>query len=1080
MIRTARLVFFLLLFGVAVTTEGCRCGDPCDGVTCATGEVCEDGVCVSNPDGGGESCFSDFDCAGKVGRTHCDGISQTCVACLFAAHCPDPQTQICESSNHTCVARPPCATDDSCADLPATPRCEVVSGACVSCLVDDDCPGSQQGCHPTGYFCRFEPCSADADCASQPDEPYCHAATGLCQQCTGDAHCGADEVCRDGLCQARGECVRNTDCGPGQVCDTSGLATCVQCSVDLDCRLGGVCTSRSCQGSTSCTGDVDCDAPRHCQLALGLCVECLDNAHCRAGQTCAADGTCSAPATCSSSALCLEGQSCVSGQCRAATCSDDDLEPNDTPYGASPILPGVTAGRTLCPNDRDWYVADAAVGDGVLVELAYDRSGGDPTLLVWAGTGSGPVLAGQAAFTATGQKVEIPSLSRSGPLWIGVRGINAEVGYDLSLTVDPDGLCDDDALEPNDSSGLPTNMPLPLAGRSELDATACFADEDWFALDVPAGQRLLAEAAPLGGASAGNLMLSIFVQTAGGNLQLVGGTGANTAEAPAAGADRILLIRVSQVVPGATDYHLVGWIRPPRPANDGCSGAPLLTDGATVTATTGGGTDDGQTLCGGAGSADVVFRLDLPTDRLVTLSTTGALDTVLGLRTTCADPASELACNDVPGSLEQLTALLPAGAYTVWVDGYGGAEGSFDLSLTTADPPPPPANEDCSSAILLDESLGGGSESGDLSTALRDLAVSCGQSGGDAVYRLPLSTDASLSLQLAGAPGLSVSVRSTCADDGTEADCAAVAADGGPGLLDLPFLAAGDWTVVVSGGGPAGGLYDLSWALGSPIPPATNEDCSTPEPLVFTADQASVAGDTRNAAEDLDAACALPGQSGGDVLYSFALLSPRSVSASLGAAFDGVLALRAMPCADAGSALSCSDLQTPTLFEPELPGGLYYLIVDGYDGAAGPFTLDVSLGAPLPPPANDTCAAAEVVSVAGGTATVTGHTYRGSDTLDPVGCLSFAQPGPEVFFAVDLLAGQTLTATATPEAGHDLSIYLLSGCDPNACLAGADDSFISLPETVSHTVAVNQTLWVVVDSWSATSEGRFTLELTVQ
>ena len=44
-------------------------------------------------------------------------------------------------------------------------------------------------------------------------------------------------------------------------------------------------------------------------------------------------------------------------------------------------------------------------------ELAYDRSGGDPSLLVWAGTGTGPTLAGQATFTPTGVLIPVESMS---------------------------------------------------------------------------------------------------------------------------------------------------------------------------------------------------------------------------------------------------------------------------------------------------------------------------------------------------------------------------------------------------------------------------------------------------------------------------------------------------------------------------------------------------------------------------------------------------------------------------------------------------------------------------------------------
>jgi len=815
-------------------------------------------------------------------------------------------------------------------------------------------------------------------------------------------------------------------------------------------------------------------------------VECIDDAHCGAGQLCGSDGLCNNPLSCGSGARCVEDQACLQGQCASTACIDDDLEDNDVPYSASKISSGLLENRVLCPNSWDWYLSDAKPGDGVRVELLYARGSAppvDPSFLVWTGTGEAPALAGQSSLTPQGQKVEIPSMVREGPIWIGVQGVNQELAYALDLRVSSGGLCDDDLFEPNDNAGLASKLPDPLGGQSKASAVACFADEDWYVMTLPAGLRLSAVADPSDGSPAGNLVLSLFVQSAGGSLTLIGGSGSNRAEAAAAPAERLVLLRLSRVTPGRTSYDLTASLRPPRPLNDACAGAVLLSPSALVQGTTAGASNDGASACGGQSGSDVVYKFSLSAPQQVTFSTTGALDTVLALQSTCGDPLRELVCHDQPGSVEQLSAVLPAGDYTLWVDSFSGAEGAFELSYQAAAPPPAPSNEACASGLILDEAAGGGMESGDLAMAADDLSALCGLGGGDAVYLLNLTQAASLSAELVGAEGLSLSLRSSCLDPLSELACVASAASMGA-HLDRPYLSAGSYALVVDGGGPARGAFSLAWALASPIPPPSNEDCQSPEPLVFSAGVAQVSGDTRNARDDLQSSCALqPGATGngGDVVYSFALLSAQSLQATLTPDFPATLELRALPCDGAQAPLACAAQQNPSLFEPSLAPGIYTLVVDGYAGAVGSFALTVTTAAPLSPPAGDLCSAPVPLDVQGGPVSDSSSNYLGSNSLDPgTLCTPFSQPGNEIVYQVALLAGQTLSATATPSAGFDLSLYLLSSCDPASCVLGADASFTSQPESLIYTAAVDETIYIVVDAWSPQAQGFFTLDLALQ
>ncbi|RMG18596.1 MAG: hypothetical protein D6729_06835 [Deltaproteobacteria bacterium] len=1066
-------------FAALLLLGACQCAGPCDGVHCPEGEVCQAGLCVPDgADGGGAECSSDTDCAGLQGRTHCDVAGGRCVQCIVTSHCPDPEQQVCDTSTWSCIPRPPCTSDAQCSDLPATPRCEATSGRCVNCTQNAHCTGKQQVCDPTTYSCRFLPCTGDAFCQDYPETPYCDRQSGQCEACVEDGHCPTGEVCRNGACQPEGECTRDEACAPGQRCNTlQGPGVCQECITATDCRLGGRCIGGECGPGGSCMGDADCGAPLHCDTVASTCVACTTDAHCGPGQTCSG-GVCTAPSSCGPQAACLPGEVCDGGACVPdTTCQPDAFEPNDLPYAAAPLENGRQEGLTLCPNTWDWYVLRAAVGDGLRLRADYDPAQGHPTLLVWAGDGSGPVLIGQPRLDAAGQSLEIGSLARPGPIYVGLQGIGTALDYALEVEVVEGGLCEDDALEPNDASTLATPLPPPQGGITSADAVACFANDDWFSVDVPVGMRVLATATATEGSDA-SLVVSLFVQESGGTLRLVGGDGDNTAEAPARGVESQYLIRITQAALGGTPYHLEVRLRPPEPPNDRCSGAQILSENVPVEGTTAGGSDDGQTLCGGDGSADVVYTFTLAQTRAVTITTQGALDAVLALRSACEDPQAELLCSDVPGDVETLTAVLPAGSYWVWVDGYGGREGPFSIELSTGAPPAPPPYEDCAQGRLLDEAAGGGVESGDVAVAGDDLAASCGAAGGDAVYLLTLSAPASLDLELAGDPALSVSVRSDCQDPATELGCAAPTPTA-PATLALPYLGAGTYALVVDGGGIRGGAYTLTWALGSPIPPPSNDDCANPVFLATPIDTQS--GDTRNARDDFTSACIAPGSSAGDVVYSFTLLSPQQVTAQVQADFPAVLSLRGPTC-EAAAERQCSDGPSARVYEPALPAGVWLLVVDGYgDGDAGTFSLDFQVEAPLSVPANDTCGSADLLDLSSGTLQVTGYTYLAANDLDlSSSCTGSPTAGPEVFYAIDLLAGQTLTATVTPEAGYDPALYLLDACDATACLAGVDAYFVSEPETLTYTSSADARVYLAVDAYAGSEAGRYTLDLSVQ
>jgi cysteine-rich repeat protein len=133
--------------------------------------------------------------------------------------------------------------------------------------------------------------------------------------------------------------------------------------------------------------------------------------------------------------------------------------------------------------------------------------------------------------------------------------------------------------------------------------------------------------------------------------------------------------------------------------DEGCEGtcsAPIHLDtpprgGSTSRDdTTAGQFDRYAASCGGDGSPDRVYEVDLDADAYYTFETDlrdGGLDTILSVRSSCDDVSSEVGCDDDEVSWtreSRIDSWLRAGTYFVFVDGYSGhgwAEGAYTLVI---------------------------------------------------------------------------------------------------------------------------------------------------------------------------------------------------------------------------------------------------------------------------------------------------------------------------------------------------------------------------------------------------------------
>jgi peptidoglycan-associated lipoprotein len=73
-------------------------------------------------------------------------------------------------------------------------------------------------------------------------------------------------VCKDALCVAKAQCIRNEDCAAGQKCSKDGrcVAECSEETAAQDCGQGRKCISGRCAAEEECLADADCGDGRAC------------------------------------------------------------------------------------------------------------------------------------------------------------------------------------------------------------------------------------------------------------------------------------------------------------------------------------------------------------------------------------------------------------------------------------------------------------------------------------------------------------------------------------------------------------------------------------------------------------------------------------------------------------------------------------------------------------------------------------------------------------------------------------------------------------------------------------------------
>ncbi len=366
------------------------------------------------------------------------------------------------------------------------------------------------------------------------------------------------------------------------------------------------------------------------------------------------------------------------------SCVDDSFEPNDSSADASPL--GMTlTGRVVCGGNTDWYALSLQAGERVEVNASYDLVLGETLVLALFDSDGASLLeehqgqGGYARVAGSADSVTTFYLRAS----IDQPEMSSRMVYDLLVTRMPAD-CDDGVFEPNDEPAAATPVgPGDYAGAVLCDRDP--DDEDWYAVDANSGERLFA-GADFNPAD-GSLRLQLF--EADGSTLLDAGSGIGAQRRVDSGrvlADTTLLLRVSHsgTLSGHMPYRMSVSLSPPIAcADDGMEdndtpgqAAPLLAGPEQLV------------LC--HVDPDWFGVTLLARHRLLVSAVYDPLSAPLALRLTSADGSQTLAQSSTYSGTEQVDFIhVVDGDLRIEVSIPGAGESDrlgYELSMTIEDP----------------------------------------------------------------------------------------------------------------------------------------------------------------------------------------------------------------------------------------------------------------------------------------------------------------------------------------------------------------------------------------------------------
>jgi hypothetical protein len=274
---------------------------------------------------------------------------------------------------------------------------------------------------------------------------------------------------------------------------------------------------------------------------------------------------------------------------------------------------------------------------------------------------------------------------------------------------------------------------------------------------------------------------------------------------------------------------------------------------------------------------------------------------------------------------------------------------------------------------------------------------------------------------------------------------------------------------------------------------ATNTKCSAPQVITLTGTKTTVTGDTTGAPDEfgtsIDCGNSLGPWPGPNLYYKVTLAAGKKYLVTMapsGSGFDS--AVFAFPAATACTATAIdaacvsynSDVggtSAESFVITTTTAGDWIIVADSWISSAfGPFGLTIE---EIAKPANDTCAAAKLLSFTSGKLSETGNTMAANNTvkLTATDCTSNTTNGPDVFFKVTLTKDNSYKF-ALSSSSFNGALYAFTSCTGVAGSCGTGmgaDASTGSSEQITFKAATTGTYTIGIAGRSATDSGAFTL-----
>lgn len=625
------------------------------------------------------------------------------------------------------------------------------------------------------------------------------------------------------------------------------------------------------------------------------------------------------------------------------------------------------------------------------------------------------------------------------------------------------------------------------------------------------------------------------------------------------------VIAVDGTEPGALGpftLALEEYTPPPIPLNAKCARAKQLTliaGKATVNGDTTNSVDEHSTLDCGVKDADQVgpqlyYAFTARANKAYRFTVTPQFWAdlyVFPQKVGCTEAAIDAACSS-KGTSGLLARTGPkgttssfvfnpklAGDYRFAVDSaLAGEHGAFKVVLEEITPPPVPGNSKCTSPTSL--TLSGGHTTVKATTigAADEFPVTCQSVSGhhmktyvgpQVYYSLVTKQDKAYRLTVKAAFSAALYTFPKSAGCTLAAIDSACSSDGVRGMLLAPPTtpatassmvfapqSSGEYLIAVDGWqSSVAGNFSLEV---QEITPASNDGCSTPQTLAFTAGKASVTADTGKATDEFpELTCPAPTTTihglmvptfdGPQLYYRFAAASGKGYRVELTPKYESSLYIfddsvgctqKAIDtsCGSAGATgdfvASATANQTTTLTFLPPNTGTYLVGVDGADvSKLGPFTLQISEFALPTPPAHARCTAPKALVFSGSVATVSETTLAAPDELATLTCGAKAPlDGRQLYYSFTAELNKTYAIELAPTFEGALYVFDESvGCTAKAIDAACGSGGTS-GDILAQAIAAKATgtltfkpskagsYVIAVDSYAPNQFGRFSLKVT--